>query len=88
MWPTILTCAQRAVLGHRLERLSVPGVADHGRERVPLAREDLHHLRELRLDDEPALLADGQLVIAGVGDLGDKPFAGAHSGGDAVLHEA
>jgi hypothetical protein len=37
-----------------------------------------HYLRELRLDDKPALLADRQLVLAGVGDLGDQPLAGAH----------
>jgi hypothetical protein len=78
--------AQRAVLGHRLQRLAIPRVADHGRKCVALAREHLHHLHELRLDDQLALLTR-RPILAVVGDLGDQPLARTHPRADTALHE-
>ena len=48
--------AQRVVAHDRLQRVAVPRLANDRRERVPLAREHLQDLRELLLENEPALV--------------------------------
>ena len=74
--------AQRRVADQRLQAFAVPAVANDRRERVPLAREDLHHLRELRLEDEQSLVGGrgGVVVVERVADLGDQPFAAGEPG--------
>ena len=43
-------------LGHDPQVAAVPGVAEDGRQRVPLAAHDPEHAGELRLDDQQALV--------------------------------
>ena len=73
---------QRRVADQRLQAFAVPAVADDRREGVPLAREDFHHLRELRLEDEQPFVGGcgGVVVIERVADLGDQPFAAGEPG--------
>ena len=59
--------AQRRVAADRLQPLAVPGVADDRTRRVALAGEDLHHLRELGLDHEPAFVGRRVGVAESIG---------------------
>ena len=70
--------AQRVVAHDRLQRFSVPRLADDRRQRVAFAREHLQRLGELRLDHEPPLVRGRLAVVfvSGVADLGDQPFPG------------
>jgi hypothetical protein len=62
--------------------VAVPAVANDRRESVPLARENLHHLRELRLQDEESLVGGrgGVTVVERVADLGDQALAAGEPG--------
>jgi hypothetical protein len=67
--------AHRCAAGDRLQCLSVPRVAHDRGERVPLARENLQDLRELGLENQPALVARaGIVVVERVADLEDQPL--------------
>jgi hypothetical protein len=67
--------AHGCAAGDRLQRLSVPRVAHHGRERVPLARQDLEDLGEFWFENQPALVTrTGVVVIERVADLEDQPL--------------
>jgi hypothetical protein len=82
--------AQRVVADHRLQRVTVPRLADDRGERVPLTGEDLQDLSELLLEHEPALV-HGRVcvgVIDRVADLGDQALAGTQPAGETAMYEA
>jgi hypothetical protein len=79
--------ARKGVVAHnRLQRLAVPRLADDRRQRVAFACQHFEHLRELRLDDEPALVSAGRRIFAGgrVADLGDQALPARQAADQAV----